>query len=75
MKTKKYKSQPRISGITRVPKHGSFHPDVAEAISNLADSETKTFSYIIVEIVSDFFGVDCRTGEIYDHRKLRKGNK
>jgi hypothetical protein len=72
-KNNKPRSQPRIPGITRLPKHGSFHPDVAEVITNLAHNEDKTFSYIIVEIVSDFFGVDCRTGDIYDNRKLRKG--
>jgi hypothetical protein len=69
----KIKSQPRIPGLHRVPKSGCFHPDVADCITNIAKSENKRFSYVIVEIVSDFFGVDCRTGEVLDHRKFRKG--
>jgi len=69
----KIQSQPRIPGVCRIPKSGAFHPDVMEAITSIAKSENKRFSYVIVEIVSDFFGVDCRTGEIYDGRKYKKG--
>ena len=45
----KLKSQPRIPGITRIPKSGSFHPEVEKCIRNIAAAEGRRFSYVIVE--------------------------
>ena len=66
---KKLKHQPRIKGIKRIPKVGSFHPDVQYGLTDIAKSEGKSYSWVIARIVSDFFGIDCETGKVF--RKLR----
>lgn len=63
MSKRKLKFQPRIKGIVRIPKHGSFHPDVEEGIRTIAYKEKRSYSWVIAEIVSDYFNIDCITGE------------
>lgn len=59
----KIQNQPRIIGITRIPKHSSMHPDIWESIREIAKSEKRSVSWVIAEIVGEYFGIDCLTGK------------
>lgn len=59
----KLKSQPRIKGIKRISSYSGMHPDVKYGIKSIAKEERKSISWVISEIVSEFFGIDCVTGE------------
>jgi hypothetical protein len=72
IKKRKLKSQPKIKGITRIPKPSSLHPLVWNGIREIAYYEKRSVSWVIAEIVSDYFGVDAATGEIDRKRHIRK---
>jgi len=54
--------QPRIPGTTRVQKGSALIPEVYEGLVLIAHEENKTVSWVVDEIVCDFFGIDSRTG-------------
>jgi hypothetical protein len=72
MMFRKLHSQPRIKGIKREFKVTGLHPYVEEGIRSIAHFEGKTTSWVIAEIVSDFFGVDAVTGKIESIEKLMR---
>jgi hypothetical protein len=56
-------SQPRIRGIRRVPKVGTLLPAVQHGLELIARSEGRSVSWVIAEIISDYFGLDCETNK------------
>ena len=61
MKHKARRTQPRIAGIRRIPKIGSLLPAVQQGLESIARLEKRSVSWVIAEIVSDYFGYDCLT--------------
>lgn len=61
--TRRRTHQPRIRGVTRIPSVGSLHPDVREGLASIAADEGRSLSWVVAEILSAFFGVDCATGQ------------
>lgn len=59
----KLQSQPRIKRTKRIPSYSGMHPDVKYGIKSIARKENKSVSWVIAEIVSEFFGIDCMTGK------------
>lgn len=59
----KLKSQPRIKGIKRIPSYSGMHPDVKYGIKSIARKEDKSVSWVMAEIISDYFNIDCMTGK------------
>lgn len=66
---KKLRHQPRIKDVSRIPKVSSLHPLVQNGLEVIARKENKSYSWVIAEIVSDFFGIDCETGVIVNAKK------
>jgi RNase P/RNase MRP subunit POP5 len=46
-----------------VPKVGSLLPAVQDGLEEIAKSEKRSVSWVIAEIVSDYFGLDCETNK------------
>jgi hypothetical protein len=74
------KSQPRIVGLKRIPKVGSLLPAVQLGLEAIAKAERRSVSWVIAEIVSDYFGLDCITNkkkskEIHRAEPLKLGTK
>jgi len=65
-------AQPRIPGVVRLPRHTCLHPLVKAGLQDLSDQEERSISYIIAEVISDYFGIDCRTGEIHRRDRLKR---
>jgi hypothetical protein len=60
---RRYKSQPRIPGVVREAFFSSLHPHVKHGIRSIADREGRSPSWVMAEIVSMFFHIDCKTGK------------
>jgi hypothetical protein len=68
---KKLKSQPKIKGVIRIPKHSALHPHVWHGLNNISKSESRSLSWVIAEIISDYFGIDAATG-VSHKRNIRR---
>lgn len=60
---RRYRSQPRIPGVTRESFYSALHPDVKAGIRRIARSERRSPSWVLAEIVSMFFDIDAATGK------------
>lgn len=68
----KFKSQPRIKGIKRIPKGASFHPMVDRVIRQIMKEDGKSYSYVVAEFASIGCGVDFFTGKLIKYGKKEK---
>jgi hypothetical protein len=57
-KAPKVKRQPRCLHGYRIPKTGTLHETVLLGLQKIAKSEGKSVSWVIHEIIADFFGRD-----------------
>jgi hypothetical protein len=63
MKTKR-KIQPRCKHGFRVPKTGTIHEAVLLGLTKIAKSEGKSVSWVMHEIIAEFFGRDIMGDKI-----------
>jgi hypothetical protein len=54
----KLKSQPRLNSGRRIPRYASMHPAVKHGLESIARSERRSVSWVIHEIVADYFKLD-----------------
>lgn len=54
----KIKSQPRLKHGARLPKGASLHPAVKHGLESIARKERRSVSWVIHEIVADYFNLD-----------------
>lgn len=54
----KVKSQPRLKNFRRIPKYSGLHPVVKMGLDKIAKSEGKSVSWVIHQIIAEFFGRD-----------------
>lgn len=67
--TRRPRSQPRIPGHPRLPRHSALVNDVWHGLNDIARAEGRSVSWVIAEIVSDYFQIDCTTGRPLKARK------
>lgn len=65
VKRRRLAHQPRIFGVKREQGGGALHPDVKHGLESIAIEERKSMSWVVAEILSAFFGIDCVTGKKY----------
>lgn len=58
----KYKAQPRIKGIKRVGTHEALLPIVREGLEEIAQKEKRSVSWVISQLVADYFDLEAATG-------------
>lgn len=56
--TRKYRTQPRVPGVRRLPMAEAVLPEVRAGLQAIADRERRSVSWVVAEIVSDYFGLD-----------------
>lgn len=56
--------QARIPGIAREREFPYLHPFIKEGLKMIAYDEKRSVSWLIAEILGDYLGVNCLTGEI-----------
>lgn len=54
----KIKNQPRLKHGARLPRYASMHPAVKQGLERIARSERRSVSWVIHEIVADYFKLD-----------------
>lgn len=72
MKRLLQRRQPRIRGTVREGKHSYLLPSIQRGLEKLAISEGKSVSWIIAELISDYFDIDSSTGLVLRKRKHTK---
>ena len=55
--------QPRISGVSRVPRPSGLLPIVEHGLQEIARVEKRSVSWVVAEIVCAYFGLDSATGK------------
>ena len=63
---------PKIPGVCRIPKSGRLHEEVVRALSEIAEVENKSFSYVVAEIIYEYFGLEVRDNVVEVRRPRRK---
>ena len=63
--------QPRIKGLSRIPKPSGLLPVVEHGLQTIARMERKSLSWVIAEIVSAYFNLDSATGKPLSERLAR----
>jgi hypothetical protein len=59
MKNAKVRKQPRLKdGAIRVSKYSAMHEAIELGLQKIAKSERKSVSWVIHEIIAEFFGRD-----------------
>ena len=69
---RRYLSQPRIPGMTRVGSHDALPPFVDEALRHKAEVEGVSYSWLKSQIICDWCGVNSRTAELYNHERFAR---
>jgi len=64
--------QPKTVGIVRVQGKTRMHEEVMKNLQKIADSEDKTFAYVVSEIVYAFFGLKVTKDAVKITRTRRK---
>lgn len=67
----KRKSQPRVNGVIRVRMTPYIHPEVLRNLHLIADSEAKSLSYVVAEIIYDHFGLKVTENIVRVRRRRR----
>lgn len=59
IKATKIRRQPRLrNGAARIAKYSAMHEAIQDGLSKIARSERKSVSWVIHEIIAEFFGRD-----------------
>jgi hypothetical protein len=66
MAKKKYRSQPRIHGVTRTPSYLGLLPELHDHVQLMADMYGVSRSWVEATLLADYFGVKIQA----DFRKL-----
>lgn len=65
------KPLPRIPGIRRLRAGESLHPHVLRGLKRIAHSEQRSLSWVMAEIISDYFKINAATGEVRRRRRAK----
>lgn len=71
MPERRLKSLPRIPGVRRLRAGESLHPTVLRGLKRIAHSEKRSMSWVMAEIISDYFNINAATGEVERRRRSR----
>lgn len=69
----RYRTQPRIKGVTRLHSVSALLPQIEEALREIAHNENRSVSWVKAEIICDWFGIDAATGTTKKVRKFKEG--
>ena len=63
------RSQPPVKGKKRKSKKTYIHKEVINALKQIAKQEDKSFSWVVAEIIQDFFHIKIKDNVIVFRRK------